>query len=43
MLRITKIKVNNLDEKTSDATTLIHINQYSTKEQNWEEKNWRCW
>ena len=25
-----KTKVNNLDKKVPDATTLIHINQYNT-------------
>ena len=25
-----KTKVNNLEKKSSDATTLIHINQYNT-------------
>ena len=29
-----KRKVNNLDKKKSDATTLIHINQYNTDKQN---------
>ena len=31
-----KTKVNSLDKKISDATTLIHINQYSTDKQNLE-------
>ena len=29
-----KTKVNYLDKKIPDATTLIHINQYNTDEQN---------
>ena len=33
-----KTKVNNLDKKISDATTLIHINQYNTDKQNLERK-----
>ena len=36
-----KTKVNNLDVKISDATSLVHINQYNTDKQN-REKNWRC-
>ena len=35
------IKVNKLDEKIPDATTLIHINQCNTDKQNLEKK-WRC-
>ena len=31
-------KVNNLDKKITDATTLIHINQYSTDKQNLDKK-----
>ena len=27
---IIKAKVNNLEKKISDATTLIHVNQYNT-------------
>ena len=34
-----KTRVNNLDKRVSDATTLIHINQYSTDKQNLEKKN----
>ena len=34
-------KVNNLEKKVSDATTLIHINQYNTDKQNLEKKNRR--
>ena len=34
-----KAKVNNLDKKIPDATTLIHINQYNTDKQNLEKKN----
>ena len=37
-----KTKVNNLDNKIPDATTLIQINQYNADKQNLEEKNWRC-
>ena len=33
-----KRKVNNLDKKIPDATTLIHINQYNTDKQNLEKK-----
>ena len=33
-----KTKVNKLDKKISDATTLIHINQYKTDKQDLEEK-----
>ena len=41
--KVLKAKVNNLEEKNLDATTLIHINQYSTDGQNLEKKNWRFW
>ena len=37
-----KTKVNSLENKIPDATTLIHINQYNTDKQNLEKKNWRC-
>ena len=33
-----KEKVNNLEKKVPDATTLIHINQYNTDKQNLEIK-----
>ena len=33
-----KTKVNNLENKIPDATTLIHINQYKTDKQNLEKK-----
>ena len=33
-----KTKLNNLEKKTPDATTLIHINQHNTDEQNLEKK-----
>ena len=33
-----KTRVNNLDKRISDATTLIHINQYSTDKQDLEKK-----
>ena len=36
-----KTIVYNLD-KIPDATTLIHINQYSTGKENLEKKNSRC-
>ena len=32
-------KVNKLDKKISDPTTLIHINQYNKDKQNLEKKN----
>ena len=38
-----KTRVNKLDKKISDPTTLIHINQYNKDKQNLEKKNWRCW
>ena len=33
-----KTKINNLEEKIFNATTLIHVNQYSTDKQNLEKK-----
>ena len=33
-----KTKVNNLERKIPDATTLIHKNQYITYKQNLEKK-----
>ena len=33
-----EIKLNNLDKRIPDATTLIHINQYNTDKQNLEKK-----
>ena len=33
-----KTKVNNLEKKIPDATTLIHINQYNIDKQNLEKK-----
>ena len=33
-----KTKVNSLEKKIPDATTLIHINQYNTDKQNLETK-----
>ena len=33
-----KTKVNNLEKKIPDATTIIHINQYNTNKQNLEKK-----
>ena len=35
---ILKTKVNNLEKKIPDATTLIHINQYNTDKQKLEKK-----
>ena len=35
---ILKTKVNNLEKKFPDGTTLIHINEYSTDKQNVEKK-----
>ena len=37
-----KAKVNSLEKKIHDATTLIHINQCNTEKQNLAKKNWRC-
>ena len=37
------MKVDKLDKKILDATTLIQINQYNTVKQSLEKKNWRCW
>ena len=34
-----RTKVNNLEKKIPDATTLIHINQYNTDKQNLNKKN----
>ena len=33
-----KTKVNSLEKKIADATTLIHINQYNTDRQNLDKK-----
>ena len=33
-----KTKVNSLEKKIADATTLIHINQYNTNRQNLDKK-----
>ena len=38
-----KTKINNLKKKIRDATTLIHINQYTTDKKKSREKHWRCW
>ena len=44
-----KIKVNNLEKKIPDETTLIHINQHNTDKQNLEKKTgyvdkiYYCW
>ena len=37
-LKILKTKVNEIDKKILDATTLIYINQYNTNKQNLEKK-----
>ena len=37
-----KTKINNLEKKIADATTLIHINQYTTDKKKSREKRWRC-
>ena len=37
-----KTKANSLEKKTSDATTLIHINQHNTDKQNLEKKTGKC-
>ena len=37
-----KAKVNKLDKKLPEATTLIYISQYNTDKRNLEKKNWRC-
>ena len=34
-----KTKVNNLDQKILDATTVIQINQYITDKENLKKKN----
>ena len=36
-----KTKVNNLEKKVPDATTLIHINQHNKDKQSLGEKNWK--
>ena len=35
---ILKTKLDKLEKKNSDATTLIHFNQYNTDKQNLEKK-----
>ena len=37
-LHTLKPKVNNLEKKILDATTLIHVNQYNTDKQNLGKK-----
>ena len=37
-----KTRVNNLEKKIPDATTLIHTNQYNKDKQIFENKNLRC-
>ena len=36
---ILKTKLNSLEKKIPDATTLIYLNQYNTDKQNLEKKN----
>ena len=36
-----KMRLNKLDKKIPDATTLICINQYKQINKKWK-KNWRC-
>ena len=38
-----KTRVNNLEKKIPDATTLTHTNQYNKDKQIFENKNLRCW
>ena len=40
--KILKTKLNNLDKKVPDATTLVHINQCNTDKKNLGKK-WKCW
>ena len=42
-LNTIKTKVNNLEKKITDATTLIQINQYNTDKHNLQQKSWRSW
>ena len=42
-LNTPKTKVNSLEKKTPNATTLIHINQHNTDKKKIREKNWRYW
>ena len=37
------MKVNNLEKKIPDASTLIQINQYNIDKQSLEKKNWSYW
>ena len=38
-----KTKVDNLDKKIPDTSTLVQINQYKkTDKKKLKEKNWRC-
>ena len=34
-------KVNKLENKVPNVTTLVHVNQYNTGKKN-SEKKWRC-
>ena len=36
------MKVNSLENKIPDATTLVPVNQCNTDKQSLEKKNWRC-
>ena len=38
-----KKKINSLEKKVPDATTLIHINQYNKNKQKVDKKNCKCW
>ena len=35
-------KVNNLEKKIPDVSTLAHTSRYKADEQNLEKKNWVC-
>ena len=37
-----KTKVNKLDKKLPETTTLIYISQYNTDKRDLEKKNLRC-
>ena len=36
------IKMNNLENKTPEATTLVYINQCNPCKQSLDRKKWRC-
>ena len=42
-LNTLKTKVNSLEKKTRNATTLIHINQHITDKKKFREKNSKYW